>query len=145
MLWQQIDSAWFWTPPPGSKTKRCNAIPLPKLAQRVLGQRRDQGHVFSLTRNDLTRMQASLRKELEGVAEDFFWHGIRHMVETKLAELRVQPHIRDLLLDHASARSRAAAGYDHHDYEAEMLAALEAWCSHIEKLIRPAEGVAVLR
>ena len=32
---------------------------------------------------------------------DFLPHALRHTMETKLAELKVPPHIRDLLLDHA--------------------------------------------
>jgi len=32
---------------------------------------------------------------------DFFPHALRHTMETKLAKLKVSPHIRDLLLDHA--------------------------------------------
>jgi hypothetical protein len=75
---------------------------------------------------------------------DFIWHGIKHIVESKLAELRVPPHIRDMLLDHSAQRG-AGKGYDHHEYRAERLEALEVWCSHIEDLVQPSEGVAVLR
>ena len=45
-----------------------------------------------------------------GIA-DFYPHALRHTAETRLAELRVAPHIRDLLFDHRSARG-AGAGYD---------------------------------
>jgi hypothetical protein len=47
-------------------------------------------------------------------SEEFFFHGVRHIVESKLAELKVPPHIRDMLLDHAPARG-SGAGYDHYE------------------------------
>jgi integrase len=81
-------------------------------------------------------------QELSGIV-DFFPHAIRHTVETRLAELRVPPHVRDLLLDHAPARG-SGAGYDHHHYREEMLEAMELWADHIEGLVAP-EGVKVLR
>ena len=55
--------------------------------------------------------------------DDFFFHAIRHTVETKMAELRIPPHIRDLLLDHVPARG-SGAGYDKWHYEPEMREAL---------------------
>lgn len=83
--------------------------------------------------------------------EDFFFHGVRHLVEMKMAELRdeqdrsvILPHLRDLLLDHAPARG-AGKGYDHHNYKAEMRTAMEAWSGYVERLVQPAEGVARLR
>ena len=78
-----------------------------------------------------------------GVA-DFLWHGIKHIVESKLAELRVPPHIRDMLLDHSAQRG-AGKGYDHFEYLDERRAALEQWCAHIESLVQPADTVRVLR
>jgi integrase len=57
--------------------------------------------------------------------EDFFLHACRHTVETRMAELRIPPHIRDLILDHAPARG-SGAGYDHYTYRDEMREALES-------------------
>ena len=67
------------------------------------------------------------------------------MVATKLAELKVAPHISRLLLDHAAGPKDAHAGYEHVDWRPEMAEALEQWCAYIERLVAPAEGVAVLR
>ena len=123
MRWEQIDSDWFWDAPASPvKNKRLHGIPLPGLAQRLLSPRQSQGKVFAL--GSTQRLQARIKQETG--LDDFFWHGIRHMVETKCAELRddqgkpaIPPHIRDLLFDHAWKRG-AGAGYDHHDYVREM-------------------------
>ena len=60
--------------------------------------------------------------------------------ESKLAELGVPAHIRDLLFDHAPARG-SGAGYDHFEYRGEQLAALEKLAGHIEGLTTPAGAV----
>jgi integrase len=143
MTWEQIDRAWIWVPAPGSKTKRNNAMALSKLMQRVLGPRRDSGRVMQIGDGSVRRLQKTIRKQL-GLSE-FVLHACRHICETKLGELRVPPHIRDVLLDHAIARSRSGAGYDHHDYETEMREAMEAWADYVEALVQPGENVAVLR
>jgi hypothetical protein len=56
--------------------------------------------------------------------------------ETKLAELRVPPHIRDLLFDHQPQRG-SGAGYDHYQYGDEMREGIEAWPNYIAKLVQP--------
>ena len=71
------------------------------------------------------------------------FHAIRHTVETRMGELGVPPHVRDVALDHAPARG-SGAGYDHYDYRAEMREAFEQWAARIEALVEP-EGVRLLR
>jgi integrase len=78
-----------------------------------------------------------------GAMEDFFFHGVRHIAETKMAELKIPTHIRDRLFDHASGRGSGRV-YDHHEYEDEMRDALEQWAKHIERLVAP-EGIALMR
>jgi hypothetical protein len=43
-----------------------------------------------------------------GAMADFFLHGVRHLAETKMAELKVPCHIRDRLFDHADDRGSGA-------------------------------------
>jgi hypothetical protein len=146
LRWEHITADWFWDAPPSTtKTKRLHAVPLPELARRILHPRQAEGYVFGdINTDDIVR---DVRR-LTGI-KDFIPHGIRHLVETKCAELRdadgkplVLPHIRDMLFDHASGRG-AGKDYDHHDYESEMLAAMRAWSGHIEKLVTP-EGAQIL-
>jgi integrase len=141
MRWDHISSDWYWSPTLGSKGKRCHAIPLPKLAQRILSPRQDIGRVLDGNVSPAW-MVLDVRKMIE--VEDFIWHGCRHIVETKLGELKVPPHVRDMLLDHAPLRG-SGGNYDHGTYRDECLAALELWCSHIEGLLASAENVRVLR
>jgi integrase len=141
MTWEQIDDAWYWTPAKGTKRKRNNPIPLPKLAQRVLGKR-DTGFVLGrlIPKSKRDKISANLKKAVEPT---FFLHGLRHVVITKLRELKVSPDIARMVTDHALPKD-AHSGYEHVDWTAEMLAALEKWCAYIEAVVAPA-GARVLR
>lgn len=55
----------------------------------------------------------------------------------------MQPHIRDLLLDHAPTRG-SGKDYDHWAYEDEKREAMELWADYIERLVVP-KGMKVLR
>lgn len=134
MRWEEIGEDWFWNAPESkSKNKRLHAIPLPKKAQQILHPRQQDGLVFG--KLDLDRLQTEVRART-GI-DDFIWHGTRHLLESKTAELKVPPHIRDSLFDHVPARGSGAV-YDHHEYRAEMLAALETLARHINGLVASA-------
>lgn len=157
MKWAEIDDDGVWSPPVDprrrKKNKRLHGIPLPALARRIIAPLKPAAdaenpseYVFPgrhkgsclYPGSDL----AADIKDKSGIT-DFYFHALRHTCETRLAELGVAPHIRDMLMDHAPARG-AGAGYDHHHYGKEMRAALDLWAEHIGKLVAP-QGVAVLR
>ncbi|WP_171212031.1 site-specific integrase [Ruegeria sp. HKCCA5426] len=149
MRWNEIDKDWLWTPPkrPKSKkdNKRLHAIPLPKILVDTLSQLRPKegaatGNPFVFPGKKRgskfypgSKFQ-NLVKEASGI-DDFFLHALRHTAETRMAELGVQPHIRDILLDHASKRG-SGEDYDHYHYRKEMLEALELWAAHIQSLVK---------
>jgi integrase len=157
MRWADLDAEGLWTPPVDlrrrKRTKRLHGIPLPKLAWRIIKPLKpktiagaDPGYVFP-GRTAGTHIYAGSDlaedvREKSGVG-DFFFHALRHTLETRLAEFKIPPHVRDLVLDHAPTRG-AGEGYDHWHYRDEMAEALEAWAAHVEKLVSP-KGARVLR
>jgi integrase len=143
MQWEAIDADWFWTPPPGSSTKRNHPMPLPKLAQRILTPRLEKGSAVGWFNQ--VELLTHVRKSI-GV-EDFIWHGLRHIMATKLKSLRVRRHVRKMIGDKVPFERDAQDGYEHDDDadRADMLEALELWAAYIERLVQPAEGIAVLR
>ena len=139
MQWRQIGEDWHWQPPKGTVTKLLNPIPLPRLAQRILSPR-GEGQVFGRVKAKAVMVQV---RKLTGI-EDFIFHGLRHVVTTKLRQLRVNRDVARELLDHAKPRD-VHSGYEHFDNREELLAALELWADHLEALVTPAAGIAVLR
>jgi integrase len=142
MRWDQIDDGWFWNAPPGRKNKRCHAVPLSSLVQRILHPRQASGFVFPGKRNGRLAVNETYAGKIiaAGAMSDFFLHGVRHIAETKLAQLKVARHIRDRLFDHVDDRGSGKV-YDHDEYEDEMRDAVERWANHIDKLVSPVGAV----
>lgn len=157
MRWADLNDDGVWKPAGDTRrrrgNKRLHGAPLPPLALRVLRPLRPAagdgtaspfvfpGRVGGTHLVPGSKIQDAIRKG-SGVG-DFMFHGLRHTVETRLAELGVPPHVRDVLLDHVGQRG-SGAGYDHYDYQDEARAALQRWADHIEALVAP-EGARVLR
>ena len=138
MRWENIQPNWFWDAPKAQTLyKRLHGVPLPPAARHILGgKRKTSGFVFPGNENGHIHISGNALytavRRATGI-DDFFFHGVRHLVETKMAELKVLPHIRDMVLDHNTKRG-GGAGYDHHDYPEEKLAALNKWANHVKKV-----------
>jgi len=158
MRWEHISSgsAWYWDAPESkAKNKRLEPVPLASHVRTALHPAKIEGYVFDLDRDRLSRLRNTVRR-LTGI-DNFILHGVRHIVETKMAELKITPdgglttargvsgrsvappHIRDRLFDHAPKRG-SGKDYDHHDYADEMRSAIEVWGEYVERLTTP-EGV----
>jgi hypothetical protein len=115
--------------------------------QRILHPRQADGYVFPGRRAGEpidVRFNLSKRVIGAGAPSDFILHGVRHIAETKLDELGVAEHVRNLLFDHVTGGGTGRKTYNHSKYRKEMTAAVELWAGHIEKLVTP-EGTVRLR
>lgn len=157
MRWEDLSEDGLWTPPTDNRrrkrTKRLHGVPLPRLAQRVIAPLRPKADDLDASpyvfpgRKKGSHLDAGSPfredvREKSGVS-DYITHALRHTLETRLAELKVPPHVRDAALDHVPMRG-SGASYDHWSYAPEIREALEKWSNHVERLVAP-EGTAVLR
>jgi integrase len=63
-------------------------------------------------------------------------HDLRRSVATHMAELGVQPHVIEALLNHVSGHKAGVAGtYNRAVYEREVLAALVLWADHLRTIV----------
>jgi integrase len=63
-------------------------------------------------------------------------HDIRRSVATHMAELGVQPHVIEQILNHQSGHKRGVAGiYNRSTYANEMRRALDLWGAHVGGLV----------
>ena len=75
------------------------------------------------------------KSKFNGVA-DWRIHDLRRTAATGMAELGVQPHIIEAILNHYSGyRSGVAGVYNRARYLEEMRSALEKWAAHIGGLV----------
>jgi len=70
---------------------------------------------------------------------------IRRSVATKMADIGVQPHIIEQILNHVSGHRAGAAGvYNRSSYEREVRAALAMWSDHVRSLVERGESKKIL-
>ena len=62
-------------------------------------------------------------------------HDLRRSCATGMAELGVQPHIIEAVLNHVSGHKGGVAGiYNRAKYSAEMRDALQRWADHLQEI-----------
>jgi integrase len=163
----------IWTIP-GERTKnhRTHLVPLPPLACEIIadipriespagfvfttaGKRPVSG--FSKAKPQLDReMLKQARSEAKDAGRDptkitvadFRLHDLRRTAATGMADLGVQPHIIEAVLNHVSGHKAGVAGiYNRAVYAAEKQAALERWAAHVEGIVsgRPTKVVRMRR
>jgi integrase len=67
-------------------------------------------------------------------------HDIRRTVATGMAELGVEPHIIEAVLNHRSGHKSGVAGtYNRAAYERQVRAALLIWADHVQSVVEGSE------
>ncbi len=155
MTWSEVDlaaSSWRLA---GERVKnaREHVVPLSPQALRLMENLPrivgEKGYVFttsggrpvdgfSRAKNRIdAAMLAEARKSDLDATEIPHWtfHDLRRTAASGMALLRVQPHIIEAVLNHASGTIKGVARvYNRHTYVDEKRSALEAWGRHVEKL-----------
>ena len=138
----EIDlAACTWTlPPERSKNGRAHTIPLHSLALGII-----QSVPQQLGRDPLFGTKAAIgftswsgKAAFDKRAGVTGWalHDIRRTVATRMADLGVQPHIVEAVLNHQSGHKGGVAGiYNRSTYEREVRSALAVWEHHIAGLV----------
>jgi integrase len=150
MRWSEFDAdAGTWTcPKERSKNNRELTLPLPAEAWAIVNSvprvaHRDQlfGIHADAGYTDWGGGKSALDKRLSGkIEEPFVIHDIRRSVATGMADLGVQPHIIEAVLNHQSGHKRGVAGvYNRSPYEREVRAALALWADHLRTLVAGGE------
>jgi integrase len=130
-----------WTIPAGrTKNHRQHALPLMPLALSIIATvphmaSRDQ--LFG-TRGDGFTNWAEAKDDLDARSGASGWtvHDIRRSVATRMADIGVQPHIIEQVLNHQSGHKAGPAGiYNRSNYEREVKAALALWSDHVHTLV----------
>jgi integrase len=144
MCWSELDDpeqpSSFTIPAGRSKNGRAHTLPVmpmmreiiasvPKLAARdqLFGQR---SHGYT----NWAQPKPGLDKRA-GVTAPWTIHDIRRTVATGMANLGVQPHVVEQVLNHRSGSKRGVAGvYNKSPYTNEVRNALAAWHDHLRTI-----------
>lgn len=143
-----------------TKNSRPHDVPLSSQALDVLAQqpRRDDREFvfgegegafsgFSAAKARLDEKIMEQRKKADKKAKpmpDWTLHDLRRTGATRMADLGIQPHVIEAILNHVSGHKSGVAGiYNRSTYASEKRAALELWGTHIAALLANAVGANV--
>ena len=137
---------------PGERTKNGlpHDVPLSSLAKPIVEtlDLSASGRCFgrgAVGFNDWDRAKKRLDAAIGKKLTPWTFHDIRRTVATRMADIGVQPHIIEAVLNHVSGHKRGVAGiYNRSTYAAEKRAALQTWATHIATLLAQAEGANVV-
>ena len=145
MTWSEIDpDRGMWTiPAERSKNGRAHSLPLMPMMREVIEgvpHMATREQLFGERSHGFTRWHC--KPELDARCGVTCWvlHDIRRSVATRMADLGVQPHIIEAVLNHQSGHKAGIAGvYNRSPYEREVRNALATWHDHLRTIIAGGE------
>ena len=146
LRWSEInlDDSLVTLPAPRTKNGIEHQVPLSDTAMSILEatpQRRDL--VFGRGRSGFNGYSnAKIALDMACGVKDWTVHDLRRTVATGMADIGIQPHIIEAVLNHVSGHKAGVAGiYNRSTYAAEKRAALDAWANHLRVTISGATNV----
>jgi len=142
MRWTEIKHGTWTIPSERTKNGREHVVPLMPPALDIIKcvpQRVSRDHLFG-TRSPAGlshwHAKADLDQRLGEAVGDWRVHDIRRTVATRMADLGVQPHVIEAVLNHQSGHRAGVAGiYNRSRYEREVRAALALWADHVHSVV----------
>ena len=150
LRWSEAKDDMIALPAERTKNSRPHDVPLSSQAAAVLDeqpQRVGREHVFGDGEGGFSGFSSAKEKldKASGVT-DWTLHDLRRTTATRMADLGVQPHIVEAVLNHVSGHKGGVAGvYNRSTYAAEKRAALVLWGNHIRILLAKAGGANVTK
>jgi integrase len=155
LRWAELDleRGLIVLPPERTKNSRQHEVPLSRQARAILTRqpkRKGRDFIFGIgelgfsgwsdCKARLDQALLAARRKINRKAKaipDWRIHDLRRTCATGLAELGVQPHIIEAVLNHVSGHKGGVAGiYNRARYEGEMREALQRWADHVEGICK---------
>jgi integrase len=127
-----------------TKNGRAHVVPLSDPSRAILSRfnRGNREHIFGRYNGftDWSKAKAALRAE----AGDWTLHDLRRTAVTRMAELGVQPHIIEAVINHVSGHKGGVAGiYNRATYDREKREVLNLWAEHVTALVEGRKATVV--
>jgi integrase len=142
MRWDELNGAMWELPGSRTKNKKPHKVPLSPLAMKIINSvPRLEGcpFVFSTTGSTPISGWSKVKRDLDkamGHPREWVLHDLRHTAATHMDEMRIQPVVIELILNHISGVRRGIAGrYNKGERMEERREALNRWSTHISELV----------
>jgi integrase len=141
MLWPEIDEdRALWTIPAArAKNGREHQVPLSRQALALLPERASRVHVFGHGRKGGFSGFSQAKARLDaaaGLETPWVLHDLRRSFVTHAAELGIDPHVIEAVINHVSGHKAGVAGvYNLAHYRPHKAAALQAYADWLEATV----------
>jgi integrase len=142
LRWDEVHDEQIVLPSNRTKNGRTHLIPLSDPAKAIVSQFRRDGRNCVFGRADTgfggwNWSKQELDARMTGKPlEHWTLHDLRRTVATRMAEIGVQPHIVEAVLNHVSGHKGGVAGiYNRAAYSDEKRKALALWGEHVTALV----------
>jgi integrase len=152
LRWDEVREEQILLPGERTKNKRDHVVALSDAAKEILEKFRSDGrtHVFGRYDTGFGGWNTA-KRELDARLADAgnalpYWtlHDLRRTVATGMADLGVQPHIVEAVLNHVSGHKGGVAGiYNRATYDKEKREALNLWAEHVVATVEGRKAVVV--
>lgn len=149
LRWSELDlDKGLWAlPKERAKNGRALLLPLPQMALDIIAmmpERVGRDHLFGArAASGFTHWgmsKSELDKRLTGKVAEWKLHDLRRTCATRMADLGVQPHVIEAVLNHYGGfRAGVSGTYNRSPYEREMRAALALWADHVATITNGGE------
>jgi integrase len=134
---------------PATRTKngRAHDVPLSATALEILrGVVGERDYLFGRAEGGYSGFsRAKDRLDERCGVKEWTQHDMRRTMATKMADLGVEPHVIEAVLNHVSGHKKGVAGvYNRSTYATQKRAALDTWAGYIQTIIAKAEGANVV-
>ena len=144
MRWSELDGSFsiLSLPPTRTKNKRPHVVPMPRMGREIISSvPRVAGCDFVFSTNGKTSISgfSKFKKKLDAnieFSQPWTIHDLRRSAVTHMAELGVQPHVIEVIVNHVSGHKGGIAGvYNKALHLSERKAALELWAEHVASIV----------
>jgi integrase len=150
LRWDEVHDEQIVLPSNRTKNGRTHIVPLSDAAKAIVSGCRRDGRECVFGRSDTgfggwNEAKKALDARMTGKPlQHWTLHDLRRTVATRMAELGVQPHIIEAVLNHVGGHKGGVAGiYNRATYDKEKREALNLWAEHVTALIEGRKAIVV--
>ena len=136
--WHEVDleNALWTIPSERTKNRRAHEVPLSRLAMDVLAgfaEQVDRAFVFGIGEGPFSGWsRAKARLDQKSGVQNWTLHDLRRTFVTEIAEMGIQPHVIEAIVNHTSGHKAGIAGvYNKATYASEKRSALDRWSDEV--------------
>jgi integrase len=156
LRWDEVHDSMIVLPAERTKNSRSHIIPLSEPARAIINAQPRRANADGKARELVfgfgegafagwgkcrERLNERITKATGKALPHWTPHDLRRTAATMMAELGVQPHVIEAVLNHVSGHRAGVAGtYNRASYEREKAIALDLWADHLTAIVEGRES-----